>query len=75
MEALQLRCEAVTGAREAGGGPGVAGAASVDGAREAEHRMREQLPSYVRNRCVSIVVIVSSSKRAAIHNNDGSAVS
>ena len=33
--------------------------------------MRASMRSHVRERCVSIVVMASSSKRAAIHNNDG----
>ena len=49
--------EAVAGAREAGGGPGVAGTSSLDGPREVEHRSRAQRPSHVLKRCVSIVIM------------------
>ena len=71
MQALQLRLKTISSTSKAGGGPGVAGTSSLDGPREVEHRMRASMRSHVRKRCVAIVIMASSSKRAAIHNNDG----
>ena len=62
MQALQLRLKTISSTSKAGGGPGVAGASSLDGPREVEHRRRAQRPSHGRNRCVSIVIMWLSSR-------------